>query len=288
MTETLTWRGDGLLTDYTATRSDFTDTRHYAYQDWSQRCFRKPVSRQSQPLTNNYDYDQGTAGGLGVLTAASQSSAELPGQWGLPSSGGMDGLSRVVQATNTVVKRTAHGQVNGAASLRADLNNRPLAIRHDSTQAGQWLADMELVAGTNTLEIIAEHPEPPVQHEHQQFVYAHQCRSRSGECTYDGNGNVTQRVWKNHTNGTVRTQTLTWDAFNRLAAVTERDAEDQRLQLASRLRWPGPPRANARDAGQQQHRNGYRDAQPLLRSERGVPGNRRFGERRDNLETLRS
>ncbi len=44
--------------------------------------------------------------------------------------------------------------------------------------------------------------------------------------TYDGNGNVTQRVWKDHTNGTVRTQTLTWDAFNRLAAVTERDNEN--------------------------------------------------------------
>src|SRR5207302_10783372 len=44
------------------------------------------------------------------------------------------------------------------------------------------------------------------------------------QMTYDGNGNVTQRVWVNSLGQTNRTQTLTWDAFDRLLAVTDRDA----------------------------------------------------------------
>ena len=41
---------------------------------------------------------------------------------------------------------------------------------------------------------------------------------------YDGLGNVTRRVWRKPNGGLVRQQDFTWDAFNRLVKVSERDA----------------------------------------------------------------
>jgi YD repeat-containing protein len=41
---------------------------------------------------------------------------------------------------------------------------------------------------------------------------------------WGSNGNVTQRVWVNVLNQTNRMQSLTWDAFDRLIGVVDRDA----------------------------------------------------------------
>lgn len=226
LSETLSWRGNGLLSGYTATRTDFTDTRHYAYADGSQRLIQESLYLgASQPLTNAYAYDHGTSGGLGVLTAAAQSSSELPGQSGVPSTGGLDGLKRVVQSTNTIVRRTARGTVNGPAFLSAELNDRPISVRHDSSLAGQWLADVELVAGTNTLEVTAQHPSLQFDTNATSSFTLTNKAADTLSAIYDGNGSITQRIWKNYLGQTNRTQTLTWDAFNRLVKVTERDAQ---------------------------------------------------------------
>jgi YD repeat-containing protein len=48
----------------------------------------------------------------------------------------------------------------------------------------------------------------------------------SASTTYDGNGNITQRTWRNGSNQVVRTQTLTWDARDRLMKVTDLDASN--------------------------------------------------------------
>jgi YD repeat-containing protein len=41
---------------------------------------------------------------------------------------------------------------------------------------------------------------------------------------FDGNGNVSKRSWVNSDGQTNRTQTLTWDAFDRLIKVSDRDS----------------------------------------------------------------
>jgi RHS repeat-associated protein len=226
LSETLTWRGDGLLTDYTASRTDFIDTRHYGYAPWSRRLTNESLYLgDSQPLTTSYLFDQGQSGQLGVMTAASQSSSLAPGQWGVPGSGGLDGLKRVVLETNTVIRRTARGQVNGPATLRGVLNNRPLAICYDATKAGQWTADLELASGTNTLTVYADHPSGWFS-TNATSVFTNVTTSDTATNQYDGGGNVIARVWRNGTTGLVRTQSLTWDAFNRVVNVTERDAQN--------------------------------------------------------------
>src|SRR5205814_8956633 len=42
--------------------------------------------------------------------------------------------------------------------------------------------------------------------------------------TYDGNGNVSTRTWRDGANQLIRQQTLTWDAVGLLIKVSERDA----------------------------------------------------------------
>src|SRR6266550_2868924 len=42
--------------------------------------------------------------------------------------------------------------------------------------------------------------------------------------TFDGAGNVTQRVWKASNGTTNRTQTLSWDSRGRLYEISERDS----------------------------------------------------------------
>ena len=228
LTESLTWRGDGLLTGYTQARTDFTNVQTFAYAAWTQWLTNESsYLGTGQPVTNSYTYDQGQPGQVGVLTAVRQSSSQLPGQWGVPASGGQDGLKRVAAETNTVVRRSARGQVNGPATVRAYLNNRAVAVRNDSTSAGQWMADLELLAGTNTLTVYADHPSGRwTANATSTFTVTNKAVDTL-QTSFDGAGNVTQRLWKDSTNGTVRTQTLTWDGFNRLARVSDRDSQNQ-------------------------------------------------------------
>ena len=105
--------------------------------------------------------------------------------------------------------------------------NRAVAVRNDSTSAGQWMADLELVAGTNTLAVYADHPSGQwTTNASSTFTLTNKAVDAL-QTTFDGAGNVTQRIWKNATNGTARTQTLTWEGFNRLSKVSDRDSQNQ-------------------------------------------------------------
>ena len=234
LSEALTWRGDGLLTAYIQYRTDFTNVQQYAYAPWTQRLVQESLSvAGGQPVVYTYAYDQDQPGQLGVLTAASQSSSQLPGQWAVSGSGGLDGLKRITVETNTIVHRGAYGQVNGPAAVRAYLNGRVVGVRNDGTKAGQWTADLELAVGTNTLTVFALHPSGQYTNSAtNSFTLTNGAADRL-ETAYDGNGSLTQRVWRNATNATVRTQTLTWDAFNRLMRVAERDAQNHGYDWAA-------------------------------------------------------
>ena len=226
LTEALTWRNDGRLSSYTAIRGGsggFTDTRNYTYAPWSQRLTQESFSISgSQRFTNNYAFDNGQAGGLGVLTAIG-TPAQSTNTWSVKGGGGLDGLSRVSQETTAIIRRPATGLALGAAKVSATLDGNPVGVQFDGTDAdGRWRADLDLAPGSHTLRLSAMHPSG------QYTAYAtNTFNATAGADTVtnllDGNGNVTRRVWINSDGQTNRTQTLTWDAFDRLIKVNDRD-----------------------------------------------------------------
>jgi hypothetical protein len=131
LAESWNWLGDGSPAAYIAQRSDYTDTRNYAYGPLNRRLIQESFNvANGQFVTNNYTFDNGASGGMGILTAATESSAAT-NSWG----GGLDALSRVINGTNTVAERPAYGNINGPANVTAALDGVP-DRRHAGWQ--QW------------------------------------------------------------------------------------------------------------------------------------------------------
>jgi RHS repeat-associated protein len=221
LTESLTWSGDGLLATHTLTRSDFTDSRAYSYASLSRRLVQEQLNLNgSTTWTNALAYDNGVAAGPGVLTQMGQanSTANL---W----SGIADAFSRVATETNSTFQYPAYGHVNGQSTLNAWLDSQPVSVTGVGTNAMQWRAMMELSPGTHQLKVAALHPSG-------QFTawttnsFTNNIAYQTTADTFDGAGNVTQRVWKNPNGTTSRTQTLSWDARGRLHKVSERDSSN--------------------------------------------------------------
>jgi RHS repeat-associated protein len=168
--------------------------------------------------TNVFAYDNSVAGGPGVLTSGGQCGSPL---W----NGGTDAFSRVSAETNQMATYAAYGHVNGQSTLSAWLDNQPLAITGLGTNAMQWRAPLELSSGTHQVKVAALHP--------SGFYTAWTTNSftnniawQSTADSFDGAGNITNRVWHNASGATNGTQTLSWDARGRLHQVVARDASN--------------------------------------------------------------
>ena len=226
LTENLSYRNDGRLNSYTASR-DFTDSRSYSYSSLANRVTQESFGLSSgHSATNTYTIDSGATGGLGILTAATETGGAA-GSWTVPTSGGLDGLSRVAQAQDSLVRRSTIGTALGAATLSATLDGNPLNLEFDgyivTYRSGIWRADMDLSPGSHTLNVSAVDPTGYIfGSTNSTFSVATNAGDKI-QNTYDGNGNVTTRVWVNALNQTNRTQSLTWDAFDRLVVVNQRD-----------------------------------------------------------------
>jgi RHS repeat-associated protein len=221
LTESLTWSGDGLLASHTLARADFTDSRAYAYANLSRRLTQEQLNLNAGTTwTNTLTYDNGMTAGPGVLTQMGQANS-TSNEW----SGVADAFSRVSSETNNTFQYAAYGHVNGQSTLSAWLDSQPVPITGVGTNAMQWRAMMELSPGTHQLKVAAAHP--------SGFYTAWATNSFTNSIayqatvdSYDSAGNITNRVWRSP-NGTVdRTQTLSWDARERLHSVTERDASN--------------------------------------------------------------
>jgi RHS repeat-associated protein len=225
LTENLAWRNDGRLTGYTAVRlGDFTDSRTFSYSPFAGRLTQEVFNvSSSQQITNNYAYDFGQAGGLGVLTSLG-SPAQSTNTWSALSSGGLDGFGRVAKEQTAILRRPATGLALGAANVSATFDGNPVGVQFDGTDAeGRWRATLDMASGPHTLRVAAVHPSG------QYTAYATNTFTTTGGAdtvtnVFDGNGNVTQRTWIGSNGQTNRTQTLTWSAFDRLIKVTERDS----------------------------------------------------------------
>jgi RHS repeat-associated protein len=219
LTESLSWLGDGLLATHTLIRPDFTDSRSYTYANLSRRLAQEQLNLNATNIwTNNFTYDGGVAAGPGVLTSMGSANGAAS-QWG----GTPDAFSRVSAETNNTILYSAHGHVNGQATVSLSLDAQPVAVTAVGTNAMLWNAQMELTPGTHQLTVAALHPSGLFT-ALATNTFTNSISGQTTGDTFDNAGNITQRVWLNANGTTNRTQTLSWDARGRLHAVTERDA----------------------------------------------------------------
>jgi RHS repeat-associated protein len=219
LTETLAWTGDGLLASHIVGRPDFTDQRSYSYANLSRRLTQEIIGlSNSVSWTNTFIYDGSVAGGPGVLT----STGEAPGATNVTWHGSTDAFSRVNAETNSVAQRQAYGQVNGIAAMTALLNGNPMPVTTIGTNALQWRAELEMLPGSNQLIVNAVN--------WSGFYTASATNTFTNNAAdhiqeaFSGDGEVTNRVWVNSSNQTIRTQSLSWDAKGRLHSVTDLDS----------------------------------------------------------------
>lgn len=217
LTESLVWAPEGLITTDTLARADFTDSRSYSYAPLSRRLTNEVLNiNGSTRWTNNMTYDNGVAAELGTLTQLGPTN-----NW----NGVEDVFSRVNTETNTAISYPAYGHINGQSTLFGWLDNNPISITSDGTNAMQWRASMELTPGAHQLKVAALHP--------SGFYTAWATNSFTNKLayqatadTFDSAGNITQRIWKNPNGTTNLIQTLSWDARGRLHGVTNRDTSN--------------------------------------------------------------
>ncbi|EEF59768.1 YD repeat protein [Pedosphaera parvula Ellin514] len=226
LTENWTWTGDGMPGSYTAARSDYTDARSFTYGTANRRLTQETLALgSSQTVTNNYTFDNGQAGGLGVLTGQAAGAAS----W----NGGLDAFARVATETNTVLHRTASGSVNGPATLRGYLNGQSLDLAYDVHGPSAWSADLALPPGTNALTVYADHPSGLFTTNTASTFTVPAGAFDQEVSQYDGAGNVTNRTWKNALGQIIQTQSLSWDGLGQLVRVNQRDVNNNGFNFES-------------------------------------------------------
>ena len=217
LNETLAWSGDGLLTNHTVVRGDFTDNRLYSYGNLSRRLTQEQLNLNATNLwTNSFAYDQGVTGGPGALTTLGPTNSNFGRWWsGLP-----DAFSRINAETNNSIGLLASGSVNGQATLSAWLDNQAVQILDVGTNAMQWRTLLELSPGPHQLTASALHPSG-LYTAWATNAFTNNIPYQVTTDTYDGGGNITNRVYRNASGATNRTQSLSWDAKGRLRQVIE-------------------------------------------------------------------
>ena len=219
LVENMTYTGDGLLASHTVVRPDFTDSRSYTYAAQSRRLVQEILGLSaSAKWTNVFTYDNGSAGGPGVLTSTTQA----PGATNVAWRGGEDAFSRIGSQTNTVAEREAYGQVNGRATVSGLLDGDSIPVTSTGTNAQQWRAVLELLPGAHQLIMSALHPSMAYT-ARATNTFTNNAADRVAQ-TYSGNGDVTNRVWISSNGTTNATESLTFDARDRLHGVTYLDS----------------------------------------------------------------
>lgn len=225
--EALTWTGDGLLATHVLNEENFTDVRGYTYATLSRRLTQERLTISNGTYwTNNLDYDGGASGGIGLLTRASATADGAPARTSTWTAG-VSPLLRVNAETNTVIRKTAYGRLNGRATVYACLDGRPIGVNLNTTAdyswTNRWSAIMELTPGTHQLDLVALHPSG-FWATNATVCFSNSAAPQPASIYRDGAGNITTRQW-NKPNGTAaRIQTLAWDAKGRLYEVRDYDS----------------------------------------------------------------
>jgi RHS repeat-associated protein len=225
MVENQTWRDDGTLDSYAVTHTGagaWNESRSYGYDTRGQVTSEgfSPSPAASSALA--YVFDNNTAG-LGVRTDAKVGSG-APSAW-QSSATTINSLSRVTADQTNALGRDipANGISRGAnyVELFVDGSSKGKATYPGwADSVGAWSKTLTLDAGVHTLTANAVHPSGhfTAMANATFTVNVPLVTLTSG---YDADGNVTSRTWSNGT-----AQTLTWDAFNRLIKVSQRDGSN--------------------------------------------------------------
>ncbi len=223
LVEAMAYTGDGLISTHTVAWSDFSDNRSYVYGNLTRRLTEERTAVNPTTIwTNVFQYDNGSAAGPGVLTRLAQ-----PDAGGASLTSGPDTFSRINKETNSVAKRLMYGRVNstnGFSTTRIMLDGTPQTVASvgtsDSNWPTQWRADLELRPGMHTLQAAAVHPSG--QYQSTKTITFTNSAADQTSITYDAQGQVSGRTWKNAALATIRQQNFTWDGRGRLLALTER------------------------------------------------------------------
>ncbi len=139
--------------------------------------------------------------------------------------GGTDAFGRVISATNTVAQRQAYGFLNGTATMTALLDGNDMPVTLFGTNDNyRWQAQLSLVPGPHKLIVNALN--------WSGFYTASATNTFTNNAldhvqeTYAGNGEVTNRVWITSGGKTNATQSLSFDAMDRLHSVTYLDTNN--------------------------------------------------------------
>ena len=118
----------------------------------------------------------------------------------------------------------------GAGNVTGTLDGHPVGMQFNGPNGdGRWRADLDLSPGSHTFLLTAYLPNAnlitnaPVSTNAASYFNVAANLSDTVSDQFDGNGNVTQRSWVSPNGLTNRTQTFTWDAFDRPIKISERD-----------------------------------------------------------------
>jgi RHS repeat-associated protein len=255
LVENLTWRNNSTINSYTATRTGtgaWNESRAYTYDPRGQLTSEgfTPAPNASNAL--NYAFD-GTNPGLGVRLDAKIGTG-APASWetnATPNTLGQVTADSQVAASGQVVP--ASGTATGAAQVNILVDG--IAQGLAGLSGGTWSINLDLAAGAHTLTANAVDPSglSTATASSTFTVAGGNGNQPAGTVTsaYDADGNVTSRSW---TSGV--TQTLTWDAFDRLIGVSQRDNSDNGYDwtavydgLGRRISTTQQPVANNVDTG---------------------------------------
>ncbi|MDX2080388.1 MAG: RHS repeat-associated core domain-containing protein [Terrimicrobiaceae bacterium] len=220
LSEGMTWRADSSMGTYTATRSGlhaWNESKAFAYNNRGQLLSETFAPWDGSSRTLNYQFDSGTPG-VGVRTKAEVGSGGNT-NWFVNAST-VNPLARVTgeNANNLLRTVPATGFAFGAARVEADING---VLFGDATHpgwadgTGAWSINLPLPAGENRLTVRAIHPSgwasAPASN---SFTVTGQPQTIT--TAFDQVGNVSSRTWSGG-----KTQTLTWDAENRMIKVVQ-------------------------------------------------------------------
>lgn len=226
MLESQTWRDDGTLEYYGVTREGagvWDESRDYGYNTRGQLTSEGFSPAPAATAALEHTFDHGVVG-LGVRTDAKIASG-APAAWQtrVPSASAINAFARVTtDETNAVGKPIpANGAAFGADYVELWINGSFNARANHPGWAdatGAWSKTLTLDAGAQTLTSRAVHPSGKFAATATSTFTVNVPLEEVG-INYDAEGNVTSRTFNNGT-----AQTLTWDAFNRLVKVTQRDS----------------------------------------------------------------
>jgi len=219
LSETASYLGDGLMASHTLVRSDFTDNHSYVYANLSRRLTQETIGLSaSSNWTTAFTYDSGVPAGPGVLTSMGQAVGTNV-HW----NGGVDGFSRVSVGTNSVAQRQAYGFLNGTATMTALLDGNQMPVTTVGTNDNfEWRAQLQLAPGAHQLVVNALNWSGYYTASATN-TFTNNAADRALD-SYAGNGEITNRVWLTAAGLTNATESLSFDARDRLHGVTYLDS----------------------------------------------------------------